>query len=348
MAKKRANVASLTPEQMEAMRLQLQLQERAMEMAQAQADREYSNYVERLERQRAEQEAARRMAAEDDERAAQYDALQRIADIYSGQASELGRTFDEYSGQAQAQREAALAELAAAAQRGEGTISEAEANLLRDLVATQAYSDVPLVELGQVQNPLLAGLAAEGADVSGVASESEQARAAAAQLAAMTRGAMRQLNVGEENYLKALQNAGRFAAAQSRQDLAGRQFAVGQGIRSQFDQLLQQIAQQRAADVGAAEQAAARASAEREAYAPIVRPAEMPKMPEPEFDYADALERARLAAIAQIQAAIPKAVPQVAPTTTQKTPTVAPTNDKKRRTNVDPWSGTSTIYNEFI
>jgi len=43
----------------------------------------------------------------------------------------------------------------------------------------------------------------------------------AAKLAALTRGAMGQLNVGEENYLKALQNAVRYEAGLARQGLAG-------------------------------------------------------------------------------------------------------------------------------
>lgn len=312
MAKKRASAGSLTPAQRDAFQAQLDLQERALAMAQAQADRDYESYLRRLEQQRADTAAVRAQAEEDAQRAAQFNALAEVARIYGGQAQQIGSQYDVYSGQVQAQREAALQQLAEAARRGETTIGEAEQALLRDLVATQAYRDVPLVELGQIQNPLLAGLAAEGASAAGVQAESEQSRQAAAQLAALTRGAMRQLNVGEENYLKALQNAGRFAAAQSRQDLAGRQFGVGQGIRSQFDQLAQQIAQQRASEVASAEARAAEARAQQAGFAPIERPTPMPTMPEPEFDYAAQLEAARRAALASIRAALP---PAVVPTT---------------------------------
>ena len=215
---------------------------------------------------------------------------------------------------------------------------------MRDLVAGQAYQDVPLVELGQIQNPLLAGLAAEGASAAGVQAESDQARQAAAQLAALTRGAMRQLNVGEENYLRALRNAGVTAASQARQDLAGRQFGIGQGIRSQYDQLAQQIAQQRLSDIGELETAAAKARAEAEGYAPIERTTPMPIVPEPAFDYAAELEKARLAALAQIRQALPTVV--VSP------PSGGGANGKPPKKkppvgNLDPWSGTSTVINEL-
>lgn len=347
MAKKRASAGSLTPAQRDAFQAQLDLQERALAMAQAQADRDYESYLRRLEQQRADTAAIRAQAEEDAQRAAQFNALAEVARIYGGQAEQIGSQYDVYSGQVQAQREAALQQLAEAARRGETTIGEAEQALLRDLVATQAYRDVPLVELGQIQNPLLAGLAAEGASAAGVQAESEQSRQAAAQLAALTRGAMSQLNVGEENYLKALQNAGRFAAAQSRQDLAGRQFGIGQGIRSQFDQLAQQIAQQRASEVASAEARAAEARAQQAGFAPIERPTPMPTMPEPEFDYAAQLEAARRAALASIRAALP---PAVVPTTNVGDEAFnKPDKGKKtkRSTNIDPWTGTSTVSNEY-
>lgn len=342
---KKVNPADMTAAQQAAFQAQLALQERALEMAQAQADRDYESYLRRLEQQRADAAAAQQQAAEDEQRAAQFNALAEVARVYGGQAKQIGSQYDVYSGRVQAQREAALQQLAEAAQRGETTIGEAEQALLRDLVATQAYRDVPLVELGQIQNPLLAGLAAEGASVAGVESETAQSQQAANQLAALTRGAMRQLNVGEENYLRALQNAGRFAAAQSRQDLAGRQFGVGQGIRSEYDQLANQIAQQRLADVGSAEARAAEAKAQQGAYAPIVRPAQMPTMPEPAFDYAAQLEAARKAALASIQAALPPvAAPSPAVTTTGK-----PADKKKGKKGLDPWSGTPTyIPNEMV
>lgn len=344
---KKVNPADMTAAQQAAFQAQLALQERALQMAQSQADRDYESYLRRLEQQRADAAAAQQQAAEDEQRAAQFNALGEMAKIYGGRAEQIGSQYDVYNRRVQGQREAALQQLADAAQRGETTIGEAEQALLRDLVATQAYRDVPLVELGQIQNPLLAGLAAEGASAAGVESETAQSQQAAAQLAALTRGAMRQLNVGEENYLKALQNAGRFAASQSRQDLAGRQFGVGQGIRSQYDELANQIAQQRASEIAAAQSQAAEAKAQQSAYAPIVRPAPMPTMPEPAFDYAKQLEQARLAALAQIRAALPVAGTSTAPAVGAGKPVV--TTNKKGGKKPDPWTGTPTyIPNELM
>jgi len=357
-AGKKVNPADMTAAQQAAFQAQLALQEQALQMAQAQADRDYDSYLRRLEQARADAAAAQQQAAEDEQRAAQFKALGDVAALYGSRAKQVGSQYDVYGGQVQAQREAALRQLSEAAGRGEATIGEAEQALLRDLVATQAYQDVPLVELGQIQNPLLAGLAAEGASAAGVESETAQAQQAAAQLAAMTRGAMRQLNVGEENYLRALQNAGRFAAAQSRQDLAGRQFGVGQGIRSEYDQLAQQIAQQRLSDVGAAELQAAEAKAQQTAYQPIVRPAPMPTMPEPAFDYAAQLEAARKAALASIRSALPAAgsapvgatgTPPAGTAGTDATTGKPPTSKKKSSKKRDPWTGTPTyIPNESL
>jgi len=318
----RVPIGQLTPEQLKAFQAQLGLQDRAFEMAQAQADRDYEAYLRRVEQQRADAEAARQAEIEDAQRAAQFSALENIANIYGKQQQDIqgqgaavakqyedqmaglrssfdaqaaqvkqayddqlagltkrsGETsaafaarknavessfanmisglqnqFDAQAAQIAQQREESLAQLQQGIARGESTIGEAESALLRDLVATRGYSEAPITELGQVENPLLAGLQAEGAGVGGVQGESEQARQAAAQLAAMSRGAMRQLNVGEENYLKALQNAGRFAAAQSRQDLAVRGATIGQGIRSRYDELANQVAMSRMAAIQQAE-----------------------------------------------------------------------------------------------
>lgn len=322
MAKKRGKkvpVGQLSKEQQAAFQAQLDLQERALRMAQAQADREAENYATRVAEQRAQQQAAEAQARENAEREAQMNALSEVARIYSGQAEDYGRQFDVYGQQVESQRQAALQQLAEAVGRAESGIGSAQDQFLKSLVETQAFRDVPLVELGQVENPLLAGLAAEGASTAGVQQESEQSRQAAAQLAALTRGAMSQLNVGEQNYLKALQNAGALAAQQARSDLAGRQFGVGQGIRSQYDQLAQQIAQQRLEAVSGAERQAAEAMAQAQAYKPVEVATPMPIVPEPAFDYAAQLEAARQAALAQIRSALPRQ-PKKKPTgTTAKT-----------------------------
>lgn len=318
----KGGIGQLTPEQLKAYQAQLAFRQRAMQIADAQAEREAAAAEAAAARQAEAAAAARQMEIEDATRAAQFAALQNVANIYGQRQQDIeGQTasvtkqyedqlaalrasfdaesaqvkqayddqlanltrrrgetasafaarknavdssfanmisglenqFDAQAAQIQQQRAESLAQLEQGIARGQSTISESEAALLRDLVGSRAYSEAPLVELGQIQNPLVAGLAAEGASMAGVQGESERARQAAAQLAALSRGAMRQLNVGEENYLRALQNAGRFAAAQSRQDLAVRGATIGQGIRSRFDELANQIAMSRLASIQQAE-----------------------------------------------------------------------------------------------
>lgn len=353
MAKKRKQtrsaVGSLTPEQMKQFEFQMKLQERALQMAEAQADREQSNYATRIAEQRSNQQAQEGRARENEERQAQFNALNQMAGIFSGQAADYGKQFDDYGGQVEGQRQSALAQLAESYGRGQSGISDAERQLMESLVAGQSYSDVPLVELGQITNPLLAGLAAEGASSAGVEQQSAQDAQMAAQLAAMTRGSMGQLNTGEANYLNALRNAGAFSAAQARQGLSSNQAMVGQGIRSQYDQLAQQIAQQRLEAVSGAERQAAESRAQAQGYAPIVSPAPMPTIPEPAFDYAAELEKARAAALAQIRAALPRAGGVGSGTTPPKSVTTPKDNKKKKppRVNTDPFSGTSTITNQY-
>ena len=310
-----AGAGSLTDQQWDALQRQFELQDRAFAMAQAEANRQQQDYERRTNEARALAEAREQQAREDEERAAQFKALQDVAKIYENQAnvfgtrmgeteadfakrlqdlgsrygglvegltqragetkaefdrrkseaesrysgliSGFGSQFNEQAAANERQRQAILQQLAEAIQSGETTIGGAQEQLMRDLVRSQAYSDIPLVELGQVANPLLAGLQAEGAGTAGVQQQSAMDAAIAGQLAALSRGAARQLNVGEENYFRALQNAGALAAQQARSSLAATGAARRQGVQSQFDALANQIAAARL-------EAIQRAEAERE------------------------------------------------------------------------------------
>jgi hypothetical protein len=304
--KRKASIGSLTPAQQKAFQAQLDLQERVLKMATAQADREQQAYESSIARQ---QERA--------EREAQFNALNEVAKIYSGQAGKYGKQFDDYSSAATGTRDAALRQLMESAGRSEKAITGAETDTLANLIATKAYRDIPVLELGQQQNPLLAGLAAEGASTAGVEQQSAQDAQIAAQLAAMTRGAMGQLNLGEENYLKALQNAVRYEGGLARQDLAGRQFGIRQGIGSEYDQLAQRIAQQRLESVSGAESKSAEALAQAQGFAPIEE-GEAPAA----FDYNAALENARRLAMQQVNKSLPfRSSGNKTPTTNVSQPT---------------------------
>lgn len=341
----RQSVGAITPEQLKVLQRQWELQDRAFEMAQAAVDRQLAD---RLRQEQAARDLAKEreaQAAEDAQRAAQYNALQNIADIYSRQRSDVSGLYDRQAAAAESQRQAILQQLAEAASRGESEIGSAQEQFLKDLVATQAYQDVPLVELGQVANPLLAGLQAEGASAAGVQAQTEQDRQMAAQLAALTRGATRQLNVGEQNYLAALRNAGALSAQQARSSLAATRAAREQGVRSQFDALANEIAQRRLQDISDIQGREAEARGQAGQYAPIIRETPMPVPQEPAFDYAAELAKARREAEAALRASLPQMPPVVNPVDV----TNATTGKKKKKTGpTDPWSGTSTTYNEML
>ena len=240
---KRVAAGAMTPAQLKVFEANLALQQRAADMAEAQLKRE--------------EESA--------QRAAQYDSLGKMAQMYRDRSAAVGtqyddrvkqvgldrvaalQGYDDYSGQVGSQREAALQQLLGAANTSRGQIGSAQEQFLKSLISTSAYRDAPLVELGQIDNPLLAGLRAEGASTAGVEQQSGQDAQIAAQLAALTRGSMAQLNVGEQNYLNALRNEGEQSAAGARTSLAGTEFQGRQGINSEYDDLIRQIAAQRQA-----------------------------------------------------------------------------------------------------
>lgn len=340
----RQSVGAITPEQLKVLQRQWDLQDRAFEMAQAAVDRQLA---ERLRQEQANRDLAKEreaQAVEDAQRAAQFNALQNIADIYSRQRSDVSGLYDRQAAAAESQRQQILQQLADAVSRGESDIGSAQEQFLRDLVGSQAYQDVPLVELGQVQNPLLAGLQAEGASAAGVESQTQQAQQAAQQLAALTRGAMRQLNVGEQNYLNALRNAGALSAQQARTSLAATRAAREQGVRSQFDALANEIAQRRLQDIADIQTREAEARGQAGQYAPIIRETPMPVPQEPAFDYAAELAKARAQAEADLRASLPRY-----DTPTNLPEPIGTTGKKKTKKTgpTDPWSGTSLTYNEM-
>ena len=346
MAKKSAQMPQLSPQQLALLQQKFSLQDRAFELAQQAVDRQLADRLRREQQARDFAQAQQEQAAQDAERAAQYSALQNVANIYAQQAKDIGGQYDVAAGDIESQRQNILQQLQDAVASGESGIGSAQEQLLRDLVATQAYQDVPLVELGQVANPLLPGLQAEGASTAGVQAQTEQDRQMAAQLAALTRGAVRQLNVGEQNYMTALRNAGALSAQQARAALAAGAAGQRMGIQSRFDELSSQIAQRRLQDIAAAQAQEASARGQAGAFAPIERPAAMPVPEEPAFDYAAELAKARAQAEADIRASMRGLItPPVAGT--------GATSGKKnktggKKTKTDPFSGAQYDPNELL
>ena len=211
-------MATLTAQQLAAQKRRWELEDRAYEVAQREIERQ------QVEAERAQAEA---------ERAARYKALMDVANVYSSQDVDT-------------QRQAALSRLSDVLSAAGVDIGGAEQQFLSSLVAPTAYQDVPLVELGAAQNPLLRALQAEGVDMSQLQQEQQQQTNIQRQLAEMARRSMGQLNVGEQNYLNALRQAGTQYAQQARTGLAQQGAAQRAAIGSQYDELANQIALARA------------------------------------------------------------------------------------------------------
>ena len=224
------------------------------------------------------------------ERERKFSALNKVADIYSQQGKDsyttsLGRIKSLYGQQESdisGQRGASLDALLQAVNAGSGQISGAEQQFLSSLVTPTAYSNVPLVDLGQTpqSNPLMGALQAEGADTSGVTAQSATDAALAQQYAQLVKNTAGQLNTGNKNYMDALRNAGIGAAAAGRQGLATGRMQYTNQINSKYDDLANQLAMQRMEALQRAEDArntseaqTAVSRAEAAQYAPTQPPA---------------------------------------------------------------------------
>lgn len=256
-----SSASDLAKRQWEQVKRNWELEDRAFELAQREAEREETAAA--GQRQRTAYENIADLYRTQGE--ADYgSSLQQIADIYGGQRAEADR-----------RREAALASLAGAVEQAGGQIDAATAEALQNLIATQAYSDVPLVELSPMQNLFTQALQAEGASTAGVEQQRAQDEALARQFAQLQRGATQQLNVGEQNYLTALRNALTGGQAAGRSAVASRAAAERGGLESQYANLVSQIAAAEAESRADAERRrqeallkAAQALAEAEQYAP--------------------------------------------------------------------------------
>lgn len=261
------SASDLAKMQWEQVKRNWELEDRAFELAQRQAQSDQETAA--GQRQRTAYENIADLYRTQGE--GEYNtALQDIADIYGGQRGEADR-----------RREAALASLAGAVEQAGGQIDAATAEALQNLIATQAYSDVPLVELSPMQNLFTQALQAEGASMAGVEQQRAQDEALARQFAQLQRGAAQQLNVGEQNYLTALRNALTGGQAAGRSAVASRAAAERGSLESQYANLVSQIAAAEADAKAEAERRrrdailrAAEAMAQAEQYAPADAPAE--------------------------------------------------------------------------
>jgi len=226
------------------------------------ADREAQQVLD--DREASAQEKADAVA----ERQRKFAAYSKVADIYAGQGAQTDALYGAQLEDLPSRRQADLDALLQAVSAGQGQISGAENQFLSSLVTPTAYSDVPLVDLSTTQpvNPLMGALGAEGASTAGVTGQSAMDAALAAQYAQLARQSAGQLNVGAQNYMNALRNAGVGAAAAGRQQLATGQTAYQNQINAKYSDLANQLAMQRLQAQQDAEIRAAQARAEAAAY----------------------------------------------------------------------------------
>lgn len=240
----------------EAVKRRWEVQDRAAKIAEAEAER------------------AAEVAAAEEERRREYETATALAELigqqgaeaYKQDVSRIGQMFGPQAERIAAGREADLSALRRSVAAGGEQITGAEQEFLQGLLGPTAYSDVPLVELQTPENVLLRGLLAEGASTAGVEEQRAMDQRLLNQLAALQRSAGQQLNVAGQNYLRALQQAGRGAGAAARQQLGLLAPQYEQQIMSRYGDLESQLLQSRLEAEARAEEARRAAELERAKY----------------------------------------------------------------------------------
>lgn len=167
--------------------------------------------------------------------AAKTAAEKRISDVYDPQKKSIE---DERTRQ--------LALLETLIGQGQTDISKAEADFLSSIQPTTAYSNMPMVDLPAVQNPLLEALRQQGAGEQAVQQQSAMDQSLNAFMNQLQQQSATRYGDVQQNYLEALKNAGRGAATAGRQYLAQRQPEISSGVESSFAKALADLGTNRA------------------------------------------------------------------------------------------------------
>lgn len=193
--------------------------------------------------ERAEQQAAALRGLYDPMFAQQEAAVKALR----GQAmSAYDPYFTQQESAVEAQRKAAMDFLEKQYGGSQTAIQQATQAALAGIPAAQAYSNVPLVELQQQANPLLASLSGFGAGTEAAQAQSAQDAAIAGQLAQLARGSAGQLQQAQEAMRGAAQQDLTFGQTQALQQLALNRLAQLGGIEGTRQQALSSLAGERA------------------------------------------------------------------------------------------------------
>lgn len=166
---------------------------------------------------------------------AKTDAMQRLADLYNPQAAALGT-----------QKRDQLDLLQQVLSQAGTDINASEQNFLSRLITPSAYTDVPLINMPQQQNALMAALQSQGADTGKVAEQSASDASMNDFMQQLLSRSNTQYGNAQTNYVDALRNAGMGAAKSGRDYLSLEQPRLQSNINSKYDDLLASLNTNRA------------------------------------------------------------------------------------------------------
>jgi hypothetical protein len=162
-------------------------------------------------------------------------ALGRLGDIYDPQAEQI----DD-------QRKRQLKLLETLITQGQSDVSQAEIDFLNAVKPTSAYSNMPMVNMQAIQNPLLEALRQQGAGEEAVQSQAAMDKSLNDFMNQLqTQSATRYGDV-QQNYLEALKNSARGASAAGQTFLGMRQPEISSGIELDYSKMLNELATARA------------------------------------------------------------------------------------------------------
>jgi hypothetical protein len=136
----------------------------------------------------------------------------------------------------------------------EEQVSGAQTNFEQQFRPSTAYEGVPISTFNVADNPLLAALQSQGAGTGEVQAATDLARQTAQSTSDLEKYALSQLNVGQQNYGSAQQNAALMGTMAGLQQLGGRRADVKSSIEQQFADALAKIGAEQTGAEGDVEQ----------------------------------------------------------------------------------------------
>jgi hypothetical protein len=167
--------------------------------------------------------------------AAKEAALGRLKDVYDPQEKQIS---DERTRQ--------LKLLETLITQGQADVSQAEIDFLNAVKPTSAYSNMPMVNMQAIQNPLLEALRQQGAGEGAVQSQSAMDQSLNDFMNQLQGQSATRYGDVQQNYLESLKNSARGASAAGRTFLAQRQPEITAGVESDYSKMLNELATARA------------------------------------------------------------------------------------------------------